>query len=343
MGRLAVVDTAVGRVASAAVAARRIPRLAIVFGALAVIVALAGPWISSGYWVRVFTSVFMFAALAQSVNFIAGYAGYADFGNVLYFGIGAYVTGFATSHGLPFPLALLGGVAVAGAVAVVIGRPILRLRGHYFAIATIGMLEGTRELVNNLAFLGGGAGLNLPIVDLPPRQFSALIYYAMLGLAVGISALSFAVRRSSLGYGLRAIKADEQAAAVMGINTTHYKTVAWALAATCSAAVGSVYAVWHGFIEPGGAFDVVTGTQYFMMMLLGGPATVVGPLVGAFGLALLDVLVWGQWQRGHLAVLGALIIAVVIFLPGGFVSAWETRGFTASRLLRRPRALRRTP
>jgi len=288
-------------------------------------VALVLPLLLSGYWIRVFTTIFMFAALAQSVNVIAGFAGYADFGNILYFGLGAYVSGFAMQHGLPAPAAIALGSLFGATVALTIGRPILRLRGHYFAIATIGMLEGTRELVTNLDFLGGGSGLNLPIVDLPPREFSGLMYYLMLATAAAISITALLVRRSSLGLGLRAIKGDEQAATVMGINATRYKTAAWALAAAGSGLVGGVYGLWRGFIEPGVAFDAVTGTQYFMMMLLGGPGTIVGPILGAFGLGLLDVLVWGQWQSGHLAILGGLIMATVIFLPDGFVNVLRRR------------------
>ncbi|MDO8562934.1 MAG: branched-chain amino acid ABC transporter permease [Candidatus Limnocylindria bacterium] len=283
--------------------------------------ALVAPWVASGYWLRVFTTIFMLAALAQSVNFIAGLAGYADFGNILYFGLGAYVTGFAMQHGVPAPLAIAAGALCGATIALTIGRPILRLRGHYFAIATLGMLEGTRELVTNLEFLGGGSGMNLPIISLPPREFSALMYYLMLGAAAAISLLAYLVRRSSLGLGLRAIKGDEQAAAVMGIDATRYKTIAWVLAAGCSAVVGGLYGLWRGFIEPGVAFDVVTGTQYFMMMLLGGPGTIAGPILGAFGLGLLDVLIWGQWQHGHLAILGVVIMATVLFLPGGFVNS----------------------
>ena len=289
--------------------------------AVVAVAALVAPWVASGYWLRVFTTIFMLAALAQSVNFIAGLAGYADFGNILYFGLGAYVTGFAMQHAVPAPLAIGAGALSGAVVALTIGRPILRLRGHYFAIATLGMLEGTRELVTNLEFLGGGSGMNLPIISLPPREFSALMYYLMLGAAAAISLLAYLVRRSSLGLGLRAIKGDEQAAAVMGIDATRYKTTAWVLAAGCSAVVGGLYGLWRGFIEPGVAFDIVTGTQYFMMMLLGGPGTIAGPILGAFGLGLLDVLIWGQWQRGHLAILGMVIMATVLFLPGGFVNS----------------------
>lgn len=287
---------------------------------VALVLFTALPFVASGFWVRVFTSVFMMAALAQSLNLMAGFAGYADFGNVLYFGIGAYATAFLMTKDLPVPVAALGGVAISAAIAAGLGLPILRLRGHYFAIATIGIMEGARELVVNMGFLGGGAGLNVPIIRLPPQQFSLLIYFLMFGLMVGYTLIVFGLSRSSLGYGLRAIKADEQAAAVMGINTTRFKVTAWMLSAACSSLVGSVYAIWNGFLEPGVAFDIVRSTEYFIMMLLGGAGTVFGPVIGSFVLQLMQVLVWERLLRGHAAVVGVVIVLVVLFLPDGLMS-----------------------
>jgi branched-chain amino acid transport system permease protein len=303
---------------------RRPALLACIVLVLALLVAL--PFTLTGFWVRVLTNLYMFAALAQSVNLIAGFAGYADFGNIVHFGIGAYTTGFLMKEGLPFPVALLSGAVLSATLAALLGLPILRLRGHYFAIATIGVMEGSRELVVNMGFLGGGSGLNVPIVRMPPQQFSALIYFVMLGLMVGYTGLAYVLSRSSLGYSLRAIKADEQAAAVTGINTTLAKVTAWAMSAACTAIVGGVYALWVGFIEPGVVFNVVTGTEYFMMMLLGGPGTVLGPVLGGFILQLLGITVWSQFLRGHLAILGAVIVLVVLFLPNGLVSALRGRG-----------------
>lgn len=288
-------------------------------------VFLALPFVLSGFWVRVFTSVFMMAALAQSLNYMAGFAGYADFGNVLYFGIGAYTTAFLMTKDLPPPAAALVGMLLAAALAASLGLPILRLRGHYFAIATIGLMEGVRELVVNMGFLGGGSGLNVPIIRLPPQQFSLLIYFLMLALMLAYTGLAYTLSRSSLGYGLRAIKADEQAAAVMGINTTRFKVVAWSLSAACSSLVGSVYAIWQGFLEPAVAFDILRSTEYFIMMLLGGAGTVLGPVIGSFILQLMQVLVWERLLRGHAAVVGVVIILVVLFLPNGLMAKLRER------------------
>ena len=292
--------------------------IAVLLVALVVLAAL--PFAASGFWIRVFTSVFMMAALAQSLNFMAGFTGYADFGNVLYFGVGAYTTAFLMTKDLPFPLAALAGMLLSATIAASLGLPILRLRGHYFAIATIGVMEGARELVVNMGFLGGGAGLNVPIIRMRPDEFARLIYFSMLGLMVAYTGIAFVLSRSSLGSGLRAIKADEQAAAVMGINTTLFKVVAWAMSASCSSLVGSLYAIWQGFLEPPVAFDIVRATEYFIMMLLGGAGTVLGPVIGAFVLELMRVLVWERLLIGHQAVVGIVVVLVVLFLPNGLMS-----------------------
>jgi branched-chain amino acid transport system permease protein len=119
---------------------------------------------------------------------------------------------------------------------------------------------------------------------------------------------------------------------VSGINTTLAKVTAWAMSAACTATVGGVYALRESFIEPGVVFNVVTGTEYFMMMLLGGPGTVLGPVLGGLILQVLGVTVWSQFLRGHLAILGAVIVLVVLFVPNGLVSA--LRGRRGMRWLR---------
>jgi branched-chain amino acid transport system permease protein len=311
-----------------------VSRPALLLGLVALTALAALPFVTSSYWVFVFTNVFMMAALAQSLNFMAGFAGYADFGNVLYFGIGAYTTTFLMTKDVPIPLAALAGMLLSATIAASLGLPILRLRGHYFAIATIGVMEGARELVVNMGFLGGGSGLNVPIIRIPPPQFTLMIYFLMLALMLAYTGIAFTLSRSSLGYGLRAIKADEQAAAVMGINTTLFKVVAWALSAACSSLVGSVFAIWRGFIEPPVAFDIVRSTEYFIMMLLGGPGTVLGPVIGSFILELMRITVWERLLVGHQAVVGAVIVLVVLFLPNGLMSKLrEMRGRRPERPL----------
>jgi len=178
--------------------------------ALAVLaVALALPAVTSGYWVRVLSSICMFAAMAQSLNIMAGFMGYADFGNTVFFGLGAYTTAVLTTKaGLPVVPAVVAGALVGVALASLMGLPLLRLRGHYFAIATIGVLEAAREIIANVGLLGGGLGITLPLFPGAPEVFYRIIYYLLLGVLLAYTGIAWWLSRSKFGYALRAIKAD---------------------------------------------------------------------------------------------------------------------------------------
>ena len=294
--------------------------------ALLLICSILAPFTLSGYWVRVLTGMFMFAALASSLNIILGYTGYADFGNVVYFGIGAYTTGILmTRASMPLPLAMLAGSVVCALFATVLGLPILRLRGHYFAIATLGVTEATREIVRNMSITGGGVGLSLPLLRISPRMFNTLIYFMMLVLMISYIAISYIVSRSRFGYALRAIKADEEGAAVTGIDTTRYKIMAWALSAFCTGLVGGAYAFWFVYFTPSDVFNVLTSVKYLVMVFLGGIGTVWGPVIGAFLLEFISDYIWGRFLEIHLGVLGAAVIIIVLFMPRGFVYMMRTK------------------
>ena len=294
--------------------------------ALALAIFLVLPWTVSGYWVRVLTSIFMYAALAQSINFMAGFTGYADFGNVVFFGIGAYTTTLLmTRAGVPFVVALVAGGCVAALAATVVGVPLLRLRGHYFAIATLGVLEAVREITTNVSFFGGGMGITLPVVAEAPEPFFRLIYYGMLATVCAYTAIAWWLTRSRFGYALRTIKSDEEAAGVIGIAATRYKVTVWAISAGCTGLVGGIYAYWLKYIEPPFVFDIMISVKAWIMMLLGGAGTLLGPIAGAFLLELLSVFIWGQFLRGHMLILGAVIMLVVLFMPAGFMDLVRQR------------------
>jgi branched-chain amino acid transport system permease protein len=306
---------------------------------LAAGVALAGlPWLGTGYLVRFATTLFMFMVLAQAWNLIGGLAGYPSFGNVAFFGIGAYATGtLMVRAGLPLApsLAL---AALAGALfAVGLGLPVLRLRGHYFAVATFAAAEAMREIVNNLTDLtGGGMGLNFPLLRGGARAIGLYFYGLMLGLYLAALAVDALVRRSRLGYGLLAIREDEEAAMVAGVDATRYKIVAFALSAVLTALAGGIYGYWITFIDPSNVFDVLISVTMLVMVLLGGGGTLWGPPIGAATLMILTELVWSRFLQLHAAILGAAIILVVIFLPEGLleVARQGRRAFTPANLLR---------
>lgn len=302
----------------------RAAKIAIV--AILAVGAAAAPFSLTGYWVRVLTGMFMYAALASSLNIIMGYTGYADFGNIVYFGIGAYSTGMLVKLvGLPLLVAMPLGALVCALFAIVLGLPILRLRGNYFAIATMGLSQAARELVKNIPITGGGAGFSLPILRLAPRTFNTIVYFLMLGLLFLNVAISYLVSRSRFGYGLRAIRADEEGAAVMGIDTARRKTMAWALSAFMTGLVGGAYAFWFVYFTADGVFNILVSVKYLVMTYLGGVGTVLGPVIGAFLLEYVSDFVWGRFLELHLGVLGLAIILIVLFMPRGFLHMIQTK------------------
>jgi branched-chain amino acid transport system permease protein len=303
------------------------------------IALLLAPFMVGNYWIRVLTTMFMFAVLASATNIIAGYTGYPAFGNVVFFGLGAYTTGLAMmKFGAQFWIGLALGALICCLYAVVLGFPVLRLRGHYFAIATLGMNEATRAIVENVGFTGGGMGLSLPIqrgdVDVLNRYF----YFVMLGLLFAAVGTTYCLTRTRLGYGCRAIRFDEEAAASCGVPTTRFKVVAWMLSAVLTGMAGAAYANWVGYIEPPAVFDMSIAVKMFVMMLLGGAATVFGPLLGAFLVELVGLIAWSHFLNYHTAALGVIVIAVVIFAPGGLMSL--RRGLSVRLLLDNVRASR---
>jgi branched-chain amino acid transport system permease protein len=285
------------------------------------------PVAASGYWVRITTNVFLYVALAGAQNIIAGYAGYPALGNVVFFGLGAYTAGVGmTSAGLPIAVALLAAGVVPTLYAVLLGVPILRTRGHYFVMATIGVNEATRELVANLdRWTEGSRGITLPILDLAPRANYALFYGLMLAVAVATVLTTAWLSTSRLGYALRAIRANEEAAVAMGVHATKYKVVAWALSALFTGLAGGVYALWTTFIEPAGVFSVLIVVKFMVMLLLGGQGTVLGPVLGAVVIELASTLLWGGFPQLHLGLFGILVVLIVLFVPAGLMDVFTRR------------------
>jgi branched-chain amino acid transport system permease protein len=308
----------------------------IVIGALVVLGLAIAPGILSPFLIQFLINLFMLAALAESWNIIGGFTGYASFGNVAFFGIGAYTTGvLLTAAGWPFAVALPTGGLLAMAFAALIGMPILRLKGHYFAIATLGVAETMREIVYNLKITGGGTGLTMPITK------SALpFFYLMLGILVAATLVNWWLSASRFGYGLVAIREDEDAAAAMGINTALYKTAAFALSGAFAGLTGGVFAYWITFIDPEGVFRVIVTIQMIIMAVFGGMGTVVGPLLGALVLASVSEVL--STQLVSLAELfnGLIVILVVLFMPKGLADVIRKREFSLRKLARNLREYR---
>ncbi len=289
--------------------------------ALFALVALL-PLSGEAYWLRLGTTVLMYGVLAMSWNFIGGMAGYPSFAVAAFFGLGAYTGAVAQKYGVPAGLAWSAAGLAALVFAALLGLALLRLRGHYFAIASLVVAEVLREVVNSMTDLtGGGMGLNLPVpamasVDAQARFF----FYAMLLLAAATFAATLVTVHSKLGFGLRCIQQNESAADMLGVNTTFYKVSAFMLSGVFVGMAGAVYASWVYYIEPPDVFDVLFSVKAIVMVLLGGAGSVFGPLVGAAAFLSLEELVWRHYLELHTGVLGLMIVALVLFLPRGLLS-----------------------
>jgi branched-chain amino acid transport system permease protein len=284
-------------------------------GVVAVAAAVTAPRLLSPFILQFMINLFMLAILAESWNIIGGFTGYASFGNVAFFGLGAYTTGILmTKVGLPLLPALACAAIVPMIFAAVVGLPILRLKGHYFAIATLGVAETMREVVYNVEITGAGTGLVMPIARTP-----ALFFYLMLAILVTVTLVNAWLARSRFGYGLVAIREDEDAAAAMGIDTARYKTIAFAISGAFAGVTGGVFAYWITFIDPDAVFRVIVTIQMIIMAVFGGAGTVIGPLLGALVLASVSEVLSTQLVALAELFNGLIVVLVVLFMPKGLL------------------------
>ena len=268
----------------------------------------------------------MYAVMAQSWNFIGGLAGYPSFATAAFFGFGAYARRSCKITARRWSLAWGCAGLAALVFAAFLGGAILHLRGHYFAIASLIVAEMLREIVNTHAgFTGGGKGMNLPILKISVAAQAQFFFYAMLALAVLCTAAAIIIHRSKLGFGLRCIQQNEDAASILGVNTYAYKTAAFSLSAVFVGIAGAIYASWVNYIEPPDVFDVLLAIKPLVMVLLGGLGTIFGPALGAVILLTFEELVWRNFLTIHAAALGLIIVVLVLFLPNGILSLIRER------------------
>jgi branched-chain amino acid transport system permease protein len=277
------------------------------------------PLWADDYWTRIWTGVAMWAGLAASWNIIGGYAGYISFGQVAFFGIGAYATALLMQpeQNWNFFLTLPVGAAVAALFALVVGWPTLRLRGAYFAIATWAMAEALAQITTAVEFTGGSFGLSTP-----GNPSTLFFYYAM---AIAAGAIYFLVwllfERSRFGYKVKAVRDNETAAQSLGINTTTVKLQAFMLSAALPAVLGGIDAYWITFINPHSVLAGNITDQMVVMALVGGLGHPWGPAVGAAAIYLASTWLGATFSSStaYIAMIGALVALIVLFLPDGIV------------------------
>ena len=276
-------------------------------------------------------------ALASSLNILLGYTGYVSFGHIVFYGFGGYVGIYLLAEkGWSLWIAMLAGGIASGILAFLLGKAILRLRGAYFALATIGINEAMKAFVNNFDLFGGPTGITLhfSIYKLYGGAAQALqtSFYLVAGLALSAVVLSYVIRFSKFGLGLLAIRENEDAAEVMGVVAPTIKTWAYVFSAIVPGMIGVLFFFKNGNVEPHDAFPLNASIELLVMVMLGGQGTVLGPILGAYAYqGMRGYLVTSDFFKDiQLSVSGALLLMIVLFIPAGAVG-WLRHRIPAMR------------
>jgi branched-chain amino acid transport system permease protein len=286
-------------------------RLALLTTVAAVLLLTALPFAAGTYVLGVGFQLLMWIALTQSWVLLSGFTGYVSLGHAVFYGLGGYLT-VLTWQVLPLPAAIVLAGAAAALFALVIGYPVMRVRGPYFVILTFGLAELVKYTVINIeAALGKFGRLMLGAPGLP------VLYWSMLGLAVAASLMVLLVGRSRFGAGLRAIREDEPAAETAGVPAASYKLLAYALSAFIPGMVGGLVALRTAYFEPQQIFSPTVSFTVVTMAMIGGSDTARGPLFGALFLVLLSELLWANLPELYMILLGLLLIGFVLLAPSG--------------------------
>jgi branched-chain amino acid transport system permease protein len=289
---------------------------------------------------RLLTIMFLYAAMGQAWNLLAGYAGQTSLGHGMFFGIGAYTSTMAVSGiGLNPWLGGLLGSAVAASVGIVIGLACFRLKGHYFVIATLVLAESLSLAFADWEWVGGAMGLQLPIEEpsllaLQFHQDKRPYYYLALLLVVLATALVVWLDRRKTGHVLRAIRDDEEATRSLGFSPMRYKLLAMALSAAIIAFCGTFYAQFVLFIDPPSVLSLQLSVMIALVAIVGGIGTAAGPILGAAVLVTVSeyarISFSGSGRNIDLMLYGLIIMAVAVYRPAGLVSLFG-RGIRGKR------------
>ena len=288
---------------------------------LVVFISLAAmPFIADNYFVKLATFIAMYSALALSWNFIGGFTGYPSFATAAFIGLGSYAGAILQNAGINLVAAWVFASIITIIFAAFLGFAILRVKGHYFAVGSIAVVEVLRLITSSWSsFTGGGDGLNVKIMEGGPDFAGRVFLYAMLCVMLLAFLTTLWVDRSKFGFGLKAIKQNEDAADMVGINVTIYKIAAFSLSAVFCGTIGAIYASSIGYIAPVDAFSILTTLKVPVMVLLGGEGTVFGPVLGALVFVILEESVWAHFLEANQAILGLIIVFLIFFLPGGIL------------------------
>jgi len=297
-----------------------------VLGAL--ILLLLPVFVKNSLHLNLLILILMAAQMGVSWNIIGGYAGQISLGHAAFFGVGAYTsTILFINFGVNPWIGMLVGGAAAAMVSLPVGFSCFRLKGHYFAMATIAVVEIIQVVFSNWEYAGSAVGLYLPMEK---QGWSVMIfsskvpyYYlalALLTLTLGVNLL---ISKSFLGYYFRAIKDEPDAARSLGVSLTKYKRTALLVSSFLTALGGSLYAQKELYIDPGSVLTTALSIKMALVAILGGVGTLLGPVVGATVLTSIEEItrmLFGGTGRGTDQIIyGLLIVSVAVFYPAGIV------------------------
>lgn len=274
--------------------------------------------VQNDYQMQVVFRIALFAALGLAWDLVGGYAGQLSLGHAAFFGLGAYGLALLTRASVPLWLAVFLAALIATAFAAVMGRIMFRLRGPYFALATIAAAEVLRLLATNLDITQGAIGVATPAL-FSGRYFWRWFYLSAVVLAALTFLINAWVSQSRFGYYLMAIREDEDTASAVGIDTASYKNRALLISAFITALGGTLYASAFQFIIPDNVLTMDISLQVAIITMLGGAGTLLGPIVGAVLLLSASEIFKNQFKESHLLIYGILIVVVVLFLPEGIM------------------------
>jgi branched-chain amino acid transport system permease protein len=297
----------------------------VVASLVALAILLIAPYFMTPFYARVGQQILFAAGLALAWSILGGFTGYWSFGHAAFIGLGAFTASLSMGAlgGFPpfvaFLIALTLGSLMCGFVAALIAYPILRLRGIYFAIAMLGVSQVLAELNNNLDFLKGSMGVVLPRIA--PRGVDPAIYfyYAFLIATVVTLAVAFVIKVSRIGYGLIAIREDEDTARMLGVPTERYKIAMFVLSAILTGVFGVIYAWSLGYITTASVYRTDFSLNMIVYSLLGGMGTLIGPIIGSVVMVVLTQVVLGNLLDVHMLLTGLLLVAIVLLAPRGLV------------------------
>ena len=281
---------------------------------------------------RIGALVLLAAISASAWNLLGGYAGQVSVGHTLYFGVGAYAGLVVyTEWGWPPIAGAPLGVLISAALAVVVGLPTFRLRGHYFSMATIAAAELARIMAANWPLLGAAVGLMGPPIPRGPADLLFIspvpYHYLFLGVLLVLLGVTALMQRNRMGYYLAAVRGGDRAARSLGVPVLRYKMYALLLSAAFTSLAGTLYSVMVGFADPNSVLGILGSVKMIIVAALGGAGTLFGPLIGAVILIPLEETT-NAWLGGGgtgitYIIYGAIIVFVARFQPGGMAALWR--------------------